>query len=120
MIAGQVKIYTEFDGRKDQLEVYIFIHGDDGRRYIVKPVKLEFEERKEGEGIIVPNEPTLIFSGPFLNQIRGLRTQLEKFSTEHVEEKELSAAEVIEAKDLHLNDMRKLVSSKLGVKLIGD
>lgn len=80
-----------------------FISEVNGKRSIAKPIKLEFEEIKEGESIEHTLKIHNNFSKPFL---KAMAEALDKQGIKTENDHKLQG--ILEATKYHLEDMRKL------------
>ena len=88
------------------VEIYIF-KDRDGKRYVAKPVILEFEEIKLGERVY----PTLCIN-PF-EATEFLKSLAEALDKQEVKtENDYKIQGILEATKYHLEDMRRLVFKK--------
>ena len=105
-----MKIFIEPSAWQDRHNIYIMEEDYSKKRYIAKPMKLEFEEYKDGE----VQEPTLqvsrAFGGVETNFLQSLSNALAEagYKPKSIEENEGE----LKATKLHLQDMRDLVFKK--------
>lgn len=96
---------------KDSIGI-LFYQTINGKKYVARPVNLKFEEVKEDESL----EPTLEFhrqfSGDFMN---ALAEALDNANIKT--ENDFKIKGLLEAKDNHLEDMRRIVGNQLGIDL---
>jgi len=100
----KVKIYKSI--ATNAIELFIYEERN-GKRYVAKPVKLVFEEWKEGEII----KPTLIFYH-FVGE-EFLKSLAEALDEKGIKtEQDAKIAGTLEATRYHLEDLRKLLKLK--------
>jgi len=104
-----MKIFIEANNWQDSYNIYIVEEGHNGKRFLAKPMNLEFVEFNNTE----PQEPSIKISRVFgreTNFLQALSDALGKagFSPKTIEENigELKAAKY------HLEDLRKMLKLK--------
>jgi len=101
-----MRVFINSNEWSDSYEVYIIEENYEGKRFIAKPMNLEFKEHKEGDR----EEPSIKISRVFgkeTNFLQALSDALSKagYSPIFVEENKGE----LKATKTHLEDMRKLV-----------
>ena len=104
-----MKIYITQNIWADRYDIHIFEEGYDNRRYVAKPMQLEFEEYKEGTEVPPSLSISRIF-GRSTNFLQSLSDALAKcgYEPKTVEENRGE----LKATKYHLEDMRTLVLKK--------
>lgn len=108
---GNLEYVVHFMPERGAHGLFIMVHGQDGKKYLAKPVKIEFEEMKNYGAYQGPTMELDCFEH-FTQAIyeaaerKGIKREGEKL----LEGKMLTM-------ENHLNDMRKIVGQQLKVKL---
>ena len=106
-----MRVYIKHSDFDTKIEFYI-IDERDGKRYVAKPVVLEFEEILEGA--YNPISGTLTFRNHDAKEF--IRALIEEFEEKgYIQSVEIVKGK-LEAQTYHLEDMRKLVFNNLEEK----
>ena len=104
-----MKIHIERDVLARSMKFYFYQKKEFNKIAVAKPIKLTFETMDDGTAV---NEPTMEISEVFGNNIfQEMVDSLyeQGFIPSQLSEQHKQATEILEVKDAHLEDMRKLV-----------
>jgi len=100
-----MKVFVKYNPVIDTTEIYITEKDSKGRKFVAKPMNLEFEPMDSGKH----HEPSLTISAPFNDAtdfLKNLATALTKAGYQPEVEQELKGE--LKATKYHLEDLRQL------------
>jgi hypothetical protein len=102
---GKSKVFVRQNWTNFGLEVILLVESLDGKRYMAKPVKFEWEEVRLGQLI---NEPTFVLEDEYYQDLIDAMHKIGK-----VIPSESKLEGKLEATNYHLEDLRQLLKLDL-------